>query len=192
MELLAPSLKWVLNWESGWSLTLALNSYLDKSLLHSATQFPSLPAMGLDWISHPKHASDRHLPPGLCPDYEMLWFPLPFASEIIWAMSSLAAEAVGVRKLRGESRSVGHPRNILYGVWSPWLLEQPELQSHRERAWQVIEHTAWHHRCSMTSWAQHDIMGTASRVWQSMMSTALTSSYPENTDRHLREKRKAS
>ena len=93
------------------------------------------------------------------PDCEMLWFPLPFAGEIIWAMCSLAAEMVGVRILSRESRSVGHPRSVLYGVEALWFLEQPELQSPRERgmasqAGQGIG-TVWYHGRSRASWAQH-------------------------------------
>lgn len=79
-------------------------------------------------------------------------------------MWSLAAEAIGVRILRGESRSVGHPRTALYGVESPWLLGQPELQSPKERAW---PHSHGEDRGpSKILWAQHGIMSTASRAQQ--------------------------
>ena len=93
------------------------------------------------------------------PDCEMLRFPLPFAGEIIRATCSLAAEMVGVRILSGESRSVGHPRSVLCGVEALWFLEQPELQSPRERdmasqAGQGID-TVWYHGCSRASWVQH-------------------------------------
>ena len=66
---------------------------------------------------------------------------------------------VGVRILSRESRSVGHPRSVLYGVEALWFLEQPELQSPRERgmasqAGQGIG-TVWYHGRSRASWAQH-------------------------------------
>lgn len=89
-------------------------------------------------------------------------------------MCILAAETVEVRILRGESRSVGDPRSILHGVKSPWLLEQPEWQNPRERAWmalpagQGIEGTAWHYG--------HSITGAAEHPGYSMMSATLLSS----------------
>lgn len=92
-----------------------------------------------------------------------LWdalIPSPLCREIIRAMCSLAADTVGVKILSRESRSVGHPRSVLYGVEALWLLEQPDLQSPRERgmasqAGQGIEDTVWHRGCSGASWVQH-------------------------------------
>lgn len=98
--------------------------------------------------------------------------------------------------LRRESRSVGHPRRVLCGVESPWLLEQPELQRSRERAWPheygkvervqygIMGTTSWAHQSIMgtTSWAQQGVMGSAEHHGP----RPAIFSFLENTDRHLR------
>ena len=166
---------------SVWSPTWTPNSHLDKPFSMLRLRFPVCTTMGLDWVGHPKHALDGCLPLSLCPDCEMLWFPLPFAGEIIQAMCSLAAETVGVRILSGESRSVGHPRSVLYPVEALWLQEQPKLQRPRERglASQAAEGTediVWHHGCRRASWVQHDgrspvLLSFPEEYWQTTPKT---------------------
>ena len=178
-----PSLTWALNWKPGWSPILALNWHLDKSPLwdsdslsaqqwpETAQAFASMPQMGV----FPRASA---LTVRCSDSLSRLW------EKIIWAVWTLAAEAVGVRILRGESRSVGHPRTALYGVESPCLLEQPELQrpgkghgltGKVQRAQHGIMGTAEHYGYKI-AWAQLSIVGTTSWAQPSIMDTTLLSS----------------
>lgn len=201
-----------LNWEAGQSLTLALNSHLDKPPPHSKTPIPSLCSrQRLDWPSQPVigWGSLR----GPLPWWWDALIPCPICGrEHQGRVEGLAAETAGVRILRRESRSVDHPRSVLHGVESPCLLTQPERTTESpgkgmaSQAWQGTESIVWYHRHSIRDAAKHhghsiggatkhhghSIGGAAKHHGHSIRGAAkhhghipAISSFPENTSRHL-------